>query len=374
MAVEGLGEYQRSVLATRTRALRRSAQTDGTMMGPLEDAATGIMAILDVTDKIAMDPVTRRLMAGKFAAIQDRLTALGEDYNGIVGGAVQETIDDVVTVRRSATTRLARMNRAAIDASFLTVPEAALRLYAQRIDVEGLKISGRLWAQSQMSTIQRTVGAAIARGERAGTLAMKLEDYLTPGAREGAKRVVHLGDAPVSHKAARLAITEINNAYWETNAVSAYASPVVEAQLWQLSGRHPRTDECDLFSWSDSYRLGPGVYPAGDLPSKPHPHCLCYAVDVLRDVQDWGQPRRDHGAPDVTRIDKRALADAPAAVRAGVGEAFSPAELREAVMGLDQSERAHLTPRYVERIGRQVHDLTQAAKATQIGTAMEAAA
>jgi hypothetical protein len=374
MAVAGLGEYQRSLLATRTRALRRTARTVETMMGLLNDAASDIMATLSITDKIATNPVTRRLMAGKLAAIQDRLTVLGEEYNGIVSGAVEETIDDVVTVRRSATARLGQANRAAIDASFLTVPEAALRLYAQRIDVEGLKLSGKLWAQSQMATIQRTVGASMARGESAGKLARKLEAFLLPEARGGAKRVVHLGDTPVSHKATRLAITEINNGYWETGAVSAFASPVVEAQLWQLSGRHPRTDECDILAWADGYRLGPGVYPAGDLPSKPHPHCLCYAIDVLRDVADWGKSKRDHGAPDLTRIDSRALADAPAAVRARVGETFAPAELRAAVADLSPSERGHLTPRYVDRVNRQYTDLTRAGRETQIGAAQEDAA
>lgn len=353
MAVSGLSEYQRSLLATRTRALRRTDRTVERMMGMLGDAASEIMATLDIAPK-ANWTVRHRVMAGKLDTIQGVLVGLGNEYNQIVGAAVEETIQDVVGTRTRATAALAESNRRVIQRSFTRVPQAALRLYAQRIDAEGLKLSGSLWAKSQMQTIENTIGSAIARGERAGTLARRLEAFLEPAARGGAKRVVHLGDVPVSHKATRLAISEINNTYWETNAIAAHESEVVEAQMWQLSGRHPRTDECDMLSWADGYGLGSGVYPTGRIPSKPHPHCLCYVVDVIREPSQWGRPKPEYGPPDMTRIDRRALADAPKALRDALpGATFTPEQLERAVVGMPRSQRGHITARYAERMGSQ---------------------
>ena len=369
MPVQGLNDYTRSVLRTRTTALRRAETTVAIMLDALGDAATDIMATLEITDKVSLEPIRRQLLVGKLARIQDRMVALGAEYNDIVRGAASATIDDVVTVRRAATARLATANGAAFVPSFTAVPELALRMFARRLDVEGLKISGRLWAGEQMQTIQRIIGQGLARGERAGRVAQRLEAFLRPDQRGGATRAIHLGDVPVSHKATRLAITEVNNTYWETSAISADQSTVVEAQQWNLSGRHPRTDVCDLFAWSDSYGLGSGVYPTGNMPVKPHPHCLCYVTDLIRDAAEWGRPKRDYPAPTLTRIDGRSMADAPPTVRQRLGQSFTPEELRQAVEGLPPAKRAHLTPRYVERMTDQFETFTRAGFTTPIGAA-----
>lgn len=374
MPVEGLNDYQRSIMRTRTTMLRRAETTVELMLDALGDAATEIMGILDITDKTSMRPLRRRVLVGKLDQITERMVALGDEYNDIMRGAASATIDDVVTVRRTATARIAQQNGAAFVPSFAAVPELALRVYSRRIDVEGLKISGRLWADHQMGTIQRIIGAGLARGERAGSVARKLEAFLRPDQRGGATRAIHLGDTPVSHKATRLAITEVNNTYWETSALSADASTVVEAQRWNLSGRHPRTDICDLMAWSDSYGIGSGVYPSGDIPAKPHPHCLCYVTDVIRDAAMWGRPKPQYPAPTLTRIDRRAMADAPATVRRQLGETFTPAELRRAVEGLSRAERAHLTSNYVRRMTSEYTTLTAAGFETQIGAAQVAGA
>ena len=371
MAVVGLNDYTRSILRTRTTALRRAERTVELMLDALGDAATDIMVILDITDKVASDPIRRQLLVGKLARITERMTALGEEYDEIVRGAASATIDDIVTVRRAATARLAEANGAAFVPSFTAVPELALRMFARRYDTAGLLISPRLWAQEQVSSVQRIVAAGIARGERAGSVAAKLETFLRPDPRHGATRAIHLGDTPVSHKATRLAITEVNNTYWETSAVSADQSTVVEAQQWNLSGRHPRTDVCDLFAWSDSYGLGSGVYPSGDIPPKPHPHCLCYVTDVIRDAAEWGRPKREYPAPTLTRIDGRSMADAPPTVRQRLGATFTPTELRRAVDGLPREERAHLTRRYIKRMTDEFEALSQAGYETQIGAAIE---
>ena len=73
--------------------------------------------------------------------------------------------------------------------------------------------------------------------------------------------------------------------------MSSELSPVVEGIKWELSAQHPEWDVCDYLSKQDLYGLGAGVYPPELLPPKPHPNCLCYSVDTLRDVEAWDQPR-----------------------------------------------------------------------------------
>ena len=73
--------------------------------------------------------------------------------------------------------------------------------------------------------------------------------------------------------------------------MSSELSPVVEGIKWELSAQHPEWDVCDYLSKQDLYGLGAGVYPPELLPPKPHPNCLCYSVDTLRDVEAWDDPR-----------------------------------------------------------------------------------
>lgn len=48
---------------------------------------------------------------------------------------------------------------------------------------------------------------------------------------------------------------------------------------------------CDLLAEADCYGLGPGVYDPRQAPGKPHPRCLCYLRNILREPSEWGQPR-----------------------------------------------------------------------------------
>ena len=37
--------------------------------------------------------------------------------------------------------------------------------------------------------------------------------------------------------------------------------------------------------------MGKGVYPAEQLPLKPHPNCICYTMDQLREPKEWQTPQ-----------------------------------------------------------------------------------
>jgi len=85
----------------------------------------------------------------------------------------------------------------------------------------------------------------------------------------------------------RLARTEINNAFHAMSAMDIEAKPWVDASQWHLSRSHPKADGCDKLAKDDSANMGPGVYPKGKTPSKPHPQCLCYITPKVQKDDDF---------------------------------------------------------------------------------------
>lgn len=110
----------------------------------------------------------------------------------------------------------------------------------------------------------------------------------------------------LANKANLIGRTEPMNAQHEARIQAAADSPVVEAVEWALSGAHPREDICDSIADDDLFGLGPGRYDPRAVPPRPHPRCLCYTVDVLLPVENWGQPR---GAVPELRTNAAELAE-----------------------------------------------------------------
>lgn len=96
----------------------------------------------------------------------------------------------------------------------------------------------------------------------------------------------------------RIAVSEVNNALRESNAVAMTESPVVGAAAWSISGNHPEADECDVLAETDFYGFGEGMYPPDAWPGAPHPHCGCYQGAVIfRPLSEWTKPKRPTGPP-----------------------------------------------------------------------------
>ena len=144
-------------------------------------------------------------------------------------------------------------------------------------------MSSNVWANKQINEIETVITAGIARGQSARSMADQLSQFVLGGG-------VGMGQS-LKTKTMRLARTEINNSYWEASRASSEQSPVVKGIKWELSGRHPQYDVCDLLVSQNLFGLGRGVYPPEYLPPKPHPNCLCYQIDVLRDVDEFDQER-----------------------------------------------------------------------------------
>jgi len=106
------------------------------------------------------------------------------------------------------------------------------------------------------------------------------------------------------YDARRIMVTEINTAYFEADRVATMRSPVVDLVKWQVSGRHfsipSSPDVCTLYYQGNYHGYGPGVFHPANLPSKPHPHCACSTIPVVRPPAEWDNPPRP--VPDALRI------------------------------------------------------------------------
>lgn len=113
----------------------------------------------------------------------------------------------------------------------------------------------------------------------------RLIDAVRKGNARGIDKAVK---AFMEHKARYHAIviarTEGAEAFREGFVKRAEQMPhLVKGIRWTLSMSHPRKDICDVYATQDLYGLGPGVYPAKELPRVPHPNCLCFWQTVLHD-------------------------------------------------------------------------------------------
>jgi len=169
----------------------------------------------------------------------------------------------------------------------------------QWVGAGGYRLSDALWQQKRWvrDQIDRVLRQAIATGEDALKVAQKLEQFLDP--RFSPVRTVNgrlvrnqsrgiVTSAPGrsgsgSWPARRLARTEITRAHGLGTIEAATSTPFAKGVKWTLSARHPKPDECDANASRD-VGLGPGVYPAGDVPRYPsHPQDLCTLSVALED-------------------------------------------------------------------------------------------
>lgn len=175
---------------------------------------------------------------------------------------------------------------------FLGMPGSAITQYARQMHIEasagiqsvlsrrtnGYTLADRIYANGKATTAQ--VGRIVDRGlvlqKSAAQIAREVKGYYRPDVPGGA-----------SYAAKRLARTEINNAHHHTTIRMSDQRPWVQGYHWNLSRSHPRPDPCDELATADDYRMGPGNYPKGSAPDRPHPQCLCYLTHVQEDEEEF---------------------------------------------------------------------------------------
>lgn len=242
-------------------------------------------------------------------ALTKTLTALwqeiGEDI--VVGGP---QVADV------ASSTQAVYDRALFATAGVALPDELVRAeqayarhtvehYWSRME-NGISLSEQVYKTDAMSKgwVDRAVNRAILQGGSWKDIADAVRPFIDPNTPGG-----------VSYAAKRLGRTELNNAFHQSAIRLGEQNPWVAGQQWNLSGSHPRKDECDaLASKTVSRNLGRGVYPADDVPRKPHPQCLCYLTPKTVSEEEFFDRLMAGDYQDAT--EGRALASASAALRA----------------------------------------------------------
>lgn len=157
---------------------------------------------------------------------------------------------------------LARTTEVALARMGLSYTELAQRIY--NTDV---------WLGSR---IDQRITAMLAQGLSAKEFAREAQNWFNPHTPGG-----------VRYAALRLARSEINNAFHAVAVQQVQDKPWVHAMKWHLSGSHPKADICDEYANEDKFDLGAGIWPKGEVPRKPHPHCYCYVTGVQVDEDEF---------------------------------------------------------------------------------------
>lgn len=195
------------------------------------------------------------------------------------------TVDVLPLVQRG---RRAGANAAQDAVETITRPlYAALPEQVAEALTDGLRATAASGIASDMARIPRQLSARVYRmsalhsgvvhdlirqglisGLSARELSQTVYRYISPTTPGGA-----------SYAAQRLARTEINNAFHERQ-IEGGNRPGVKAIRWNLSGSHRVPDQCNLYAQRNSHKQGPGVFPVGKVPDRPHPQCFCYMTYV----------------------------------------------------------------------------------------------
>jgi len=264
----------------RTIPIKKTKEIEERLETSLLMADSQLRSLIGQSDK----PLAIRAYQQKRMRIVQMVNELSIVSNQVVSEAIMDVANQVANTQQEATNDLLIENddvNLMLDLS--DVPRLTLEGLEQRYHIETLKISSNVWAQKQIREIETVITSGIARGQSARSMSNQLSEFVLGGG-------VGMGQS-LKTKTMRLARTEINNSYWEASRASSEQSPVVGGIKWELSGRHPQYDVCDLLVNQNLFGLGRGVYPPEYLPPKPHPNCLCYQLDVLRDPDEFDQER-----------------------------------------------------------------------------------
>lgn len=118
--------------------------------------------------------------------------------------------------------------------------------------------------------VEKEIQRAIALRTSAKQLADRVRHLISPNTAGG-----------VSYAANRLARTEINNAFHHAQIARRADEPWTEGMKWNLSGSHPKPDQCNEYAEKSHFKNGDtGVFRPSEVPGKPHPNCLCYLTTV----------------------------------------------------------------------------------------------
>jgi len=165
---------------------------------------------------------------------------------------------------------------------------------------DGMNLTDRIWRQQIdiKRNLRGMIEKSVNEGRSAVEFSRSVEDYLLkPGPIWRTDILPAKTDrASVAYNALRLARTETNRAYQQSQKMSAKNSELVKGVKWNLSMSHPTEwppsaayqgypEICEYRAEHDHADMGPGIYKPDDAPWD-HPNGLCYLTDELLKDQE----------------------------------------------------------------------------------------
>ena len=145
----------------------------------------------------------------------------------------------------------------------------------------GISLSDRVVFSNQKTkqALNDTINSGLLLGKSPKEIAKDVSKYIRPDVPGG-----------VSYAAMRIGRSEVLNAY-HTTALNKYKeTPWIKTARWNLSGSHPKPDECNEYADDVHYKGGEaGVWLVEEVPGKPHPNCLCYVTPVSLSLDEFAK-------------------------------------------------------------------------------------
>lgn len=271
--------------------LRVQREFDVELNRALERTARSIQARIARLPRGVGGDVRKAQLRSTLAAIR---TTQMEMWNGPVTDNIKRGRKAAMEAAQNAAETLTRV-------AYASLPDAVAEALT-----DGLRLSAASGIASDAARIPRELSARVYRD---GALSSgRVEALIRQGlianlsSRELAKTVYRYisptTPGGASYAASRLARTEINNAFHQRQIKGAERPGVLRVK-WNLSGSHPRPDECNTFAARE--------YKPGNVPGKPHPHCFCYLTYVTMSPDDFAAALRNGDFDD--DLDRRTKAN-----------------------------------------------------------------
>ena len=230
-----------------------------------------------------------------------RAADLTDDFKGVLDKALIDSADLGKEVSKVIMEKYQmRLAGVGVDVDFAkltySIPDDVVKLAYSRIWNDGLKLSDRIWTLNRRTNgeLNRIIMEELAVGRSASSkiLESRLNSLLNPD-RRFIRTSLH--GRNVSFDAARLLRSERAVAFREADRMASLANPGNVGVKWITSTRPCQI--CIDLSQADDFGLGAGVYPAGEVPTIPHPQCMCTTYEVtLSSAQlanNWVEWMRD---------------------------------------------------------------------------------
>jgi ribosomal protein L22 len=243
------------------------------------------------------------LTTESLAAIQSELVKAAE----MVRDSVEETIPKAVATISSRVSSIdeeyimsasksaqAGFSAVKIHNMVVAVNREVVENITRRIWEDGYTFSTRIWriGEGFQDDIKRVLTAGLAQGRDPIKIAADLEKYIDGGKQVLMKRYGQLkaGTARfarripqnVDYRAMRLVRSELYAGLKEADVLAGKMNPgALDEFDWIMNAGRADWD-CDCPSYA---RNSP--YKASEVPSQPHPNCMCYILPRLRDRREF---------------------------------------------------------------------------------------